>query len=510
MKRLILLLTMLTLLAPRFAAAEGEQYTFNDIHATVQLPAGVYETVLTAENLSANSAFLAEQGLTAETAAVQFQTGGILLKAYDRKNGRIFILSAIQDDEAGQYFNINEQTPEVRAGYRRRHAIGEYYRSLGYLYKSVEWKNFKGVGRWLMLKYDLSRDGEVLHRGFQRRSIYNGYTITFDMQSEGRRALVPGDNTALNKIFDTLSFEQTEGLPELPVMFIENNTAPVETAEPSFVMSGTTAPGARLTAVIGSFSTAQTQVIEETAKKSGAYSITVTLPNEDMYFMTLTVEAEGKKTLEKQYAITYRKGLMRVTMTNTPPEQLEGDTLRIAGVAAPNAEVSLSVNGKTTSKKASAKGAFSFTVDTYREGNYEFELVITKKGFEPRAFSYKAVRALTDEARMVRITNSAQTPTYKNLLRNIDRFDGKVLSFEGYLTSSENSNGEWIMLFALKKSGENYGSYMLLTSEKDPGVDVGSKAKIYGTLVGTSSVRDAQGAEREYPKLQLHIIEKQP
>lgn len=510
LKRIVLLLTILTFFIPLCAGAEGEGYTFDSIHATVQLPAATYETVLSADNLDSQSAFLSDLGLTAETAAVQFKTEGVLLKAYDRVNGRIFILSATKDNEAEQYFNINEHTPEVRAGYRKRHAIGEYYRSQGYLYKNVEWKNFKGVGRWLMLKYDFKKDGEIDHRGFQRRTIYNGYTITFDMQVEGKRALTGADNSALNKIFDTLSFTSTDALPELPVMFIENNTAPVETSEPSFVMSGRTAPGAKLTAVIGSFGSTKTQVVEAVAKNNGAYSFTVTLPGEDMYFMTLTVQADGAKPLEKQYAITYRKGLMKVSMTSTPPEKLERDSVLIAGTAEKGADVKLDVNGKTTNKKVGAKGTFAFNVDTYKEGAYTFNLVITKKGYEPRTFSYKGERLLTPEARMARITNSAQTPTYKKLIRNIDRYDGKVLTFEGYLATSESRNGEWVMLFALKKNGEAYDSYLILTSDKDPGIETGSKVKIYGTLVGTSSVRTPGGTESEYPKLQLHIMEKQP
>lgn len=507
-KRIAFVLIVLLFVMPFFAFAEGETYTFEDIHATVQLPSGQYDTILSLDNLDTQNDFLAENGLTADTAKVQFKAEGILLKAYDRQNGRIFILSAQKDDEAEQYFNINEQTKEVRAGYRTRHAAGEYYRSQGYAYKSVEWKNFKGVGRWLMLKYDLKKDGDIDHRGFQRRTIYNGYTITFDMQVEGKRALAPADNTALNKIFDTFAFTQTEALPELPVMFIEKNTAPAETSEPTFTMSGQTAPEAKLTAVIGSFSTAKTQIIEATAKKSGAYSFEVTLPNEDMYFMTLTVQSEGKKTLEKQYAITYRKGLMKVTMTSTPPEVLEKDTVRIAGTAEKGTEARLDVNGKTTVKKIGAKGTFAFIVDTFAEGTYEFNLVFTKKGYEPRTFTYKGERKLTDEARTARITNGAQTPGYKKLTHNIDRYDGKVLTFDGYLVSSEKKNDEWIMLFALHKTDETFDNYFVLVSDKEPKVATGSMVKIYGTLVGMNSVRDTKGTEREYPKLQLHIIEQ--
>lgn len=508
-KRFLIFLIASFIILPACAFAEETFYTFNDVHLSVQLPGGAYDVVLTRDSLASNEAFLSGQGLTAETAAVQFQTEGVLLKAYDQTNGRTLILSAQKDAEAEQYFNINEHTPEVRAGYRRLHAAGEFYRSQGYTYTSVEWKNFRGIGRWLMLKYDFRKEGSVEHRGYQRRTIYNGYTITVDMQSNGDRALKPADNSALNKVFDTISFTSTEAMPELPVMLIEKNTAPAETSEPTFIMSGTTAPLARLTAVIGSFSTAQTQVIESTAKKNGAYSFTVTLPQEDMYFMTLTVESDQAKTLERQYAITYRKGLMKVSMTSTPPEKLEQDSVRIAGTAEKGARVQLEVNGKATTKKIGEKGTFVFHVDTSAEGDYSFVVTVTKDGFETRTFSYKGERKLTEADRTARITEAAQSPTYRRLTRNIDKYDGKTLMYEGYVVSAENKGGEWVMQFALTSVGDNYSEFFIVTSDGDPKAAPGTKVTLFGTLVGTGSIVNPSGNEAEYPKLQLLLI-KQP
>ena len=95
-----------------------------------------------------------------------------------------------------------------------------------------------------MLRYNFRQGGSVEHRGYQRRTIYNGYTITLDMKVLGGRQLKSADNKALNKVFDTLTFTQTLPLPQLPVSFDEQITAPSK--QDTFTMKGKTAAGRNL------------------------------------------------------------------------------------------------------------------------------------------------------------------------------------------------------------------------------------------------------------------------
>lgn len=506
-KCLSMLLALLLVLPGITLAQDSNSFTFSDIGATLELPSGVYAQVLTPGNLEANQAYLQTLGTTLEEAKARYQQDGVLMRAYDEKDGRVLTLTALKDSEAEQYFNINEHTPETRASYRRMHAIGEKYISQGYNYNSVEWKNFRGVGRWLMLKYDLRQGGEVAGRGYQRRTVYNGYTITLDLYVPGGRQLKGADNTALNKVFNTLAFTNTLPLPELPVLFNEKVSAPMETSEPTFTMTGTTLGNARLVAVVGSYSTAKTQVVEATAKKNGEYSLTITLPAEDLYFLTLTVQADGALPLEKQYAITYRKGLMSVSMSSVPPEILTDDSYRIAGTAEKGAQVQLSVNNKSTTKKVGANGTFTFTADTSQEGEYEFRLIFSKQGFENRIFTYNGSRTLSEEERVARIKDAAQSPKYNTLRNNIDRYDGDMLSYTGYLVSSEEKAGEWVMTFALEKDGETYSDYLILASEKEPGFPLNTPVLVYGVLVGTNSMMNDEKQEIEIPKLQVKLVE---
>lgn len=507
-KRFVLLLSLLLVLPVYSLAQQSNAFTFSDLYATLTLPEGVYDTILTPENLEANSDFLQFKGTTVDETKARFQQDGILLKGYDSKSGRVLTLSAQKDIEAEQYFNINEHTPETRASYRRMHAVSDKYKILGYTYNSIEWKNFRNVGRWLMLKYDFRENGEVTGRGYQRRTVHNGYTITLDMFVPGGKQLKGGDNTALNKVFDGFAFTQSLPLPELPVLFNEKVTAPMETSEPTFTMTGKTLGNARLVAVVGSYATAQTQVVETTAKKNGDYSLTITLPAEDLYFLTLTVQAEGALPLEKQYAITYRKGLMSVSMSSVPPEELTDDSYRIAGTAEKGAQVQLHVNNISATKKVGANGTFSFNADTSKEGDYEFRLVFSKKGYENRIFTYKGSRTLTEDERLSRIKDAASSPEYAKLKKNIDRYDGDMLTYEGTLISSEEKAGEWVMTLALKQTGDTYSNYLILSSENDPGYALNTTVRVYGVLVGTNTLMNEEKQEMEVPKLQVKLLEE--
>ncbi|MDD4104477.1 MAG: hypothetical protein PHH03_01335 [Eubacteriales bacterium] len=503
----IMLLALMMAVPTAGISEEGISFRFDEIRGAVALPTGVYDTVLTPDTFKANEAFIHALGGTVENYEITFSTNGILLKAFDSDNGRILTLSALKTDDSKQYFNINEHTPEARASYRRSHSTGDSYSVLGYYYNSVEWKNFRDVGRWLMLRYDFRQEGEVVSRGYQRRTVFNGYTITFDMEVPGGRPLKGGDNTALNKVFDSFRFTTVLPLPDLPVTFNEKVTAPSETSEPTFTMTGSTEPGATLTAVVGSFSTAKTQVIESVAKNNGNYSITITLPQEDLYFMTLTVRKEGAVTLDKQYAITYRKGLLPISITAVPPEILIEDSYRVTGTSPRGTQVQLDVNGSTTGKKVGANEAFTFTVDTSSEGEYDLKLTLSKAGFETRSFSYKSTRTYSHEERVQKIRDSSTSPAYANLIKNVDRYDGEMLRYEGYLMSQEERAGEYIMLLALNKNGDTYTDNVILTGDQQSGFPPSTLVRVYGVLIGTNTMLNEEQKEIEYPKLQIRHIE---
>ncbi len=503
MKKLVVTFMAVLLLMSFAGQAEVQSFQFDSIHASITLSEN-YNVIVTQDTLDTYGDFFLSVASSLEQQKTDFAQDGILLRAFDVESDRVLTLYAIQDDSAKQYFNINDHTNDIRAAFRLLHSKSDYYTAQGYTYTSVQWKNYP-TKRWLSLAYTF-KDNAGTSYGYQRRTVYNGYTITLEMTTSTGRKLKQSDETALLKAFKEFRFDETLPLPQLPVKFIEEKSAPVETDKPSFTMKGKTAPNAKITAVIGSFATAQTQVVETVAKANGDYELEITLPQEDRYFMTLTVQAEGAITLEKQYAITYIKDILSVQITSSPAAALQ-DTTVVSGITQRGATVILSVNGRIQNGKVNTKGEFSFSIDTSQNGDYAFELSITKAGYETRIFSYRGTRTVTQQEKVERARANAKTVAYQELVKSIDLHDGKTLMYDGILLSKEELAGEWLMRFDVSAEGDS-GQLVILSSDKEPDFGQGAKVRAYGVLVGSTGSYNKDGVVLEYPKLQLIILEE--
>lgn len=505
-KRSYILIALALFLVFPFLPATAQSFTFAGPNFFLNLPDQVYSPVLTPDNLQQNEGFIQSQGGTLESWTADFAARGVLLMAYDQANSRVLLVTAEQDVDGQRLFDINEHDSDTRARYRLSHGKDGAYAILGYRYDSVSWKNFKNIGRFLQLRYSFRQGGEVVRRGFQRRSIRNGYTITVDMQVFGRQ-LSGGDNTALNKVFDTLSFSQVLPLPPLPISLDESATAPVETSKSEFTMRGITKPGASLRAALMSFGAGSTTIFEATANKNGAYTLPITMPGEDVYLMTLTVSAQGAEDLSKTYNIRYQKGLLPAQITAEPPAELTGDSLTLAGYTSEaGVSATLRVNGQDQSLNVPRNGNFSFQVDTSQEGKYEIRLTLSKRGFDDRVFAYTANRFLSQEARETVLNATAQSPSYQELMENPESFDGRLLRFTGTIIEKHNDTDTWVFHLATKKDGSNYGDIVILTSEADQPFTVNTQVRVYGQMVGMYLAKDLQGEELSLPNLQLSMM----
>lgn len=518
MRRLFLIfILILALLLPGFAAAEDTQISLPALPAVLVLPEGVYSPVLTPDNLKDNGPFILSRGGTVEEWQAEFKNKGILLKAYDDKNQRLLVVTGLQDEEGQRFGDIDLQSADTRAQYRSLYQKDGPFANQGYRVESAEWKNFKHVGRFLMIKYNLREGGELVHRGFARRTVKNGLSIMLDMQVFGRK-LKAGDNTALNRVFDTLSFTGNVGEGQsMPVFLNEVTTAPAETNKPSFTMSGMTRSGAKLTATVLSFSSSTPSNFTAEADAKGHYSLPIQLSGEGVYMLTLMVEAEGLEPLEKTYSINYGKGLLPVTFTSQLPETLTGDKYTISGVTEPGTKVQLIVNDKNTTKRASGKGAFSFPIATKADGAYTVRLSFEKAGFDARIFNFTAVRGSAAEtvvasvqtdpaqgAAAAEASGQALSPSYTDLVANADDYDGKLLTYDGFVTGTQQQGGEWEISLALRKGASGYADTVLAVDDQDPGFAEGSRVRVYGILEGLGAA--AEGAEYTYPRLRVQNI----
>ncbi len=496
------------------SAAQAQQANLAAVPAVVTLPEGVYAPILMPDNLQANESFILSKGGTVAGYLEAFKAKGILLQAYDDKNNRILVISAVSDADGQNYIDVDQHTPEKRAEYRAKFQKGGEMETFGYRFESAEWKNFPSVGRFIMGRYLYRENGEAHHRGFMRRSVKNGLSITVDMQVYGR-GVKAADNTALNKVFDTLSFTGTtaEGLT-LPVVISETSTVPMETYEPVFTMRGTTRAGATLTATVMSYATNKAEIYSAMADKQGAYDFDITLPSEGFYMITMEVAAQGLETLNKQYTVTYTAGLLPVDMQSSFPETLTQDSYKISGATLAGVTVQLIVNGKNTTRTTNNNKAFSFNVNTKEEGVYTLKLSFSKKGFNTRVFDFVGVRGsgeavLTEDSNVTPVkveTTEAVSPAYTDLIAQAETFDGALLSYHGFVTKTSQEGGEWLTSMALRKTTAGYADTVILVSDTDPGIAVDTEVLIFGVMVGINVQEGGDLAAIGYPRIQLESI----
>lgn len=502
MRKILPVLALLLLLAVTPALAQN--YSFSDIHAAVDIPDGVYDVVLTPYNLSSNRQWLADQNQDADALFNQFEAEGTLLKAIDEKNGRTLVITARKDLDAQTYFDLNNQDDDMRKEFRVSHTDGSAYGVLGYTYTSAKWQNYgKSALRFLRTKYSLHQDGQQICTGYQRRTIRNGYTITLDMQVTGRSAK-DADDTALEKIMKTFTFTQVLPMPELPLKLALTSAPPSETSTDTFTIKGKTVKNASVSVAVVSLGASGGNSYQTKANTSGVFTQKVTLPSQGVYSVTITAEAENAQPAKRMYSVTYQRGLLAVNLTSTPGETLT-DTTVIAGSTISGAQTQVAVTGPKTYTKTSTKKDFKFDLDTSTEGEYTIVVSVNKKGMSERSFSFTATRAFSEVERVDKIKSAAKKIDYNKLSKDDNK--GKYVVYTGYITEVTPTVNEWIVGFALQKSGTGYKNLMYLVCTAEPTYEEGKAYKVYGTASGTYSVLGSDGNIRNYPRVDALFFE---
>lgn len=494
MRKFLLLLALFCLLALPVLA---QTYSFAGPYISFDLPNGVYDVVLTQTNLNTQTAYLAKEGLDAEAVRADFVSRGILLKAIDSKNGRAFVLTADQDVDAQNYFDINNQDDDTRKEFRLSHTNGTGYSILGYTYSSAAWERYTingSVCRFLHTKYTFREGGKQVCTGYQLRTIYNGYTITLDMQAL-THTVKEADDTALSKIMKTFTFTKTLPMPELPVKLAFTKKPAREVSEAAFTISGTSVKGASIGVSIISLSSAENnRQYSVTASSSGAFSVKVTLPAQGTYSVVVTAQAAGSSMAQRTFSVSYQRGILPVDLTLTP-SATTGDETVIAGTTISGAKTQISVTGPLNYSKSSTSADFSFKLDTSAEGEYTIIVSVTKKGLNERLYTYTTVHNYTDLERTEKFKSSAIAISFDNLKKTSNI--GKVAKVTGYVLEITPSVGEWVIRFAMTKSGSTYKNIVYLITNNEPTFTIGEKVVAYGYVGEQYSCLSENGAKIE-------------
>ncbi|MDD3410191.1 MAG: hypothetical protein PHY12_05205 [Eubacteriales bacterium] len=496
---LVLLLAVLTLLA--VGAACAETYVFDDIRGTMEIP-DTY-VVLTPSNLTTYDEWLQSRGSSAEKLASDMSARGVLVQAWSSEYDMCFELTAVQNDQSKSLWDVNEQSTAVRGDYRLSHYPDNAYLAQGIDFSSADWKNTPN-GRFLVLRYVARESGQVDHRGLMRRTIRNGYEITFDMQIYGRN-VTNKDNTELNKIWESFSFVEILPLPPAASAKINVTGAPpTETNSASFNFEGTASQGVKLTAVVMGLNYPDPILSEVEVGKNGKFKLPIKLPKEGVFLITVTADYQGETVAELAYPVTYQRTLLTVNFTTEVPEVITSDLLSILGTGEPGATIQVFINGESAfSKKVTAAGKFKVEIDTKSEGSYEVVLAFSKKTLADRRFTFKFTRDWSQTDMLRKLSSESISPAYATLVKKIDGYDGRTLEYKAYVADISQSGSDWIVKMAMGQKKGEYTNIFLVTCSDEPALTVGERVIVYGTCAGMSLPSEDSEVSESYPCLEL-------
>lgn len=486
--------------------ALAETYIIDELYASIEIPENYI--VLTEKNLGSYAQWLEARGENLEETSADFARRGVQLQAWSEDFDLCFELRATQNQKTELIFDVNEQSEAVRREYRTSHYPNNEYE--GYDFSSSEWKNTGLNGRFLVLKYVMRDNSEVLYRGYMRRTIRNGYQIDFDMQVHGRSA-TDKDNSKLNKIWETFDFIEIKPMPPKAAAKIAiTSEPPEETNQKTFEIEGTAEPGVKFTAVVMRLNDPDPMVVEATANKNGKFDMPITLPKDGVFVVTLTAEYQEDEVMEMIYPVTYQSSLLAVNFTAKPGEVSTQDSVKFAGTGEPGASIQVFVNNEAVmTKKVTAEGKFSITIDAEEEGSYDVALVFSKKKLADRRFTFSFTREWTDEDMMAYLKKQSISPTYAQLVKGMEKYEGRIMAFKAYILDVSPSGDEYIVRMALNRSEGKYKNIILVTTGQQPAFELEERVMMYGTCEGMSlstGTTDDDVEEESYPCFALLLF----
>ena len=561
MRKLLFVILVALLAAACTAALADTEYSLSPAPAVVRLKDN--RTVVTAETLGDHPELLTVIGMSKEDTLADWESRGVVFQAWSEINPKTWSASkskytcleicVLQDGDASQFPDmIHAEDRTVWASYEE--SCKANLSALGYTFQAMEKPQKSAEGnRYLLLLYKRTTDsGE--YRGYMARTVFNGYTIVFDLKAYNQKPVPGTHDNELYRVIKTLADSGTAGLPavsgETPDGTADISSGegtenddgtgtanydgtgrlditvgpPRETNTNTFTVEGVTAPGAQVIGVMmKSVGDPMPQRFETTAHaKNGSFKLKMTIPEseESVWLMTLNVyESAESNTIiaDKVFDFTtYKKTLIPCELDEPVPEKIYADELVIQGTTMKAVEVQcIATNsaGQTVFSPnpihPNGTGRFTFKIQLDDEDVYSISLVITKKGYDVNRQSFTVQRFLTDEARQDQIRKKAEKNLgYGTFRSRIEQYVGKITKFNVWITAIDQIGDEWRITAAGAKTGDHYSQLLMYFTQEEPpfSVDAEKKLTLYGKCIGLYQIQSEESVE-SIPSLDLLLFD---
>ena len=510
-KSFLLILFLLLLAACTFAYAETE-YALEACSGKMQISEDNY-IVITPSNLADHPDLLSSIGKSQEELLQDWTERGVVLQAWTKKKDVCLEVSVFQDAESDLYYDLEQQSRQVRNEYLKLHQKAEKNSQVGYSLFNIEWKKQKLGGNFLKYEYKHTV-GNTIERGHARKTVRNGYTILLDYKVFGRRPTA-SDDSYLNKIANTVEFEvKSTDQPAATGLMTITTYPPKNTNTGTFTIEGTAYPESEIIFVAMRYAeTATAHHYNTITNKRGQFKINVVLPETGVYHTAINMYVNNsEKPVADQILneINYNKSVLPYTLDNPIPEQLTTDELVISGHTDKGVTIQCLVTtaNSTFDKtvRTNGTGLFKFKVPTKDEAEYDIVLSFTKTNLNSERVHVTATRNLSARDVQDRTVEKALHPAYNTLVRNINSYIGETIWFDAYVLSVEQNGDEWLIKAAAKKNGNKYSNFLYYSSSADPSLTVGEKIRLYGICRGTYQDISEEGAESNCPDFDFQFV----
>lgn len=503
MKRILLLLFAL-LLVPQMAMAQV--IAMDEAHVSFDYPDSWL--VVSPQLAMVYEPLLGEHGLDAAALSQEMDEQGVLSRAYSPDFKQHMSVIVRTDDLSEDIFHIGEATEEQRKSLRSLAQNNRLFETTGYRTQDVEWQKERGA-YWLYIHYLKTFGDKTVGRGLRYVTVQNGMYVMLDWQIEngrfGNRDLnsfrARTHDLAVNKKLDT---------PTRTVRMTAE--IPKETTAADLIITGKTAGGATLVAEAPN-SRGEMEILSVgQAEGNGSFSLLVPLEEEGTFDITLTASKEGMNDASLSGTVTFSAKTLPVTLVGVEESGVHTVTEKkttISGQTLAGTQIQMVTPFGLSKKRANGDGTFSFELSTEDAGEYRYTLILNKSGFNQRRIPFTLVRVMTADQEHAEIRKTAEKIAYKQLQRNLDEHQGKVMSLYGPVVESSSGGGAYYVRMHFNKGADGvWYNPVIIAAKEDMGAKVGDMITAVVEVNGVFEEQDDQGEPVMIPRFDLLFVDK--
>ena len=451
---------------------------------------------------------LEENGIDASALSEELEKQGIVSRAYRPDFSQHMSIIVRSDSLSEEIFQIGEMTEDQKKELRALATNGRLFETTGYRTQDVEWQK-EGGDYWLYIHYTKHFGDKTVGRGLRYVTISNGMYVMIDWQI-GNGHFGNRDLSYFRSFTHNLSVTKVIESPMRTVRLTAD--IPQETTTSDLIVTGKTAAHATLVAETPDGAGSMKILSVGQAGANGTFSLLVPLEEEGKFDLRLTASKEGMHDASISKTVSFSAKTLPVTVYGIEESGVHTVTenkTALTGKTLAGVQMQLVTPFGLSKKRSNGDGTFSFDLTTETPGEYRYTLILSKDGFNQRRIPFTLVRVMTEDQQHKEIRKTAEKIAYKQLQKNLDEDQGKVMSLYGPVTEVSSGGGSYYVRMHFNKGADGvWFNPVVIAADTDMGAKVGDMLTAVAKVDGVFEEQDAEGEPLMVPRFELLFVDK--